>query len=83
MSLICYTVFHIDIITTYQTDINQTKYAWKWTGLLPISLSLSPLWILGPGPLAQTWKKLEAVLADILLEIPLFLGHFQSNIPHF
>ena len=35
--------------------------------------------------LSQTWKKLQAVqaaLADILSKIPLFWGHFESNIPH-
>ena len=34
----------------------------------------------------QTWKKLQAVqaaLADILSEIMLFLGHFESNIIYF
>ena len=37
----------------------------------------------GPG---QTWKKLQAVqaaLADILSEITLFWGHFESNILYF
>ena len=34
----------------------------------------------------QTWKKLQAVqaaLADILSEITLFWGHFESNILYF
>ena len=31
----------------------------------------------------QTWKKLQAALADILLEITLFWGHYESNIQYF
>ena len=37
-------------------------------------------------PHTQTWKKLQAVqavLADILSEIPLFWGPFDSNIHYF
>ena len=33
--------------------------------------------------LMQTWKKLQAVLADILSEITLFWGYFESNILYF
>ena len=34
-------------------------------------------------PNRQTWKKLQAAVADVLSEISLFWGHFESNIPYF
>ena len=42
------------------------------------SLSTWLKWICG-----STTDQYEATLADILSEIPLFWGHFQSNIPYF
>ena len=40
-------------------------------------------WLYSLCSRGQTWKKLQAALADILLEIMLFWGLFESNIPSF
>ena len=39
--------------------------------------------IIRPELIQLTWKKLQAVLADIMSEITLFWGLFEQNIPFF